>query len=101
MCLGERVASLIMNVYCGRFLVSFAGKYLKHDSMRVTSTRKSRSYDGNEVECIKSSEHEMFMIKVTHMDSEIFGPAFIEVSLLNEVCRLKNYVLYLFFNKLI
>uniref|UniRef100_A0A804KKA9 SBP-type domain-containing protein n=1 Tax=Musa acuminata subsp. malaccensis TaxID=214687 RepID=A0A804KKA9_MUSAM len=61
-----------------RFLVSFAGKYLKHDSMRVTSTRKSRSYDGNEVECIESSEHEMFMIKVTHMDSEIFGPAFIE-----------------------
>lgn len=69
--------------------------------MRVTSTRKSRSYDGNdEVECIEGSEHEMFMIKVTHMDSEIFGPAFIEVSLLNEVCRLKNYVLYLFFTKL-
>ncbi|CAL9088094.1 unnamed protein product [Musa acuminata var. zebrina] len=80
-----------------RFLVSFAGKYLKHDSMRVTSTRKSRSYDGNdEVECIEGSEHEMFMIKVTHMDSEIFGPAFIEVE---NVSGISNFIPVLVGNK--
>ncbi|RWW34697.1 hypothetical protein GW17_00000523, partial [Ensete ventricosum] len=79
-----------------RFLVSFAGKYLKHDSMHVTSTGKSRSYDGNEVECIKSSEHEMFIIKVTHIDSEIFGPAFIEVE---NVSGISNFIPVLVGNK--
>ncbi|CAL9136979.1 unnamed protein product [Musa textilis] len=79
-----------------RFLVSFAGKYLKHDSMRVTSTGKSRFYDGNAVKWMKSSEHEMFTIKVTHMDSKIFGPAFIEVE---NVSGISNFIPVLVGNK--
>lgn len=70
------------NVCYGRFLVSFAGKYLKYDSFHVISTGKSRYLDANKAVCINNSEHEMFRIKVTHLDSEVFGPAFIEVCLL-------------------
>ncbi|CAD5181447.1 unnamed protein product, partial [Musa acuminata subsp. malaccensis] len=79
-----------------RFLVSFAGKYLKYDSFHVISTGKSRYLDGNKAVCINNSEHEMFRIKVTHLDSEVFGPAFIEVE---NAAGISNYIPVLVANK--
>ncbi|RWV96915.1 hypothetical protein BHE74_00037982 [Ensete ventricosum] len=79
-----------------RFLVSFAGKYLKYDSFHVISTGKSRYLDGNKAVCVNNSEHEMFKIKVTHLDSEVFGPAFIEVE---NAAGISNYIPVLVGNK--
>lgn len=74
-----RVLTLIRSFYYGRFLVSFDGKYLNYESVRVSHAEFQNH--GNEAEDLGSSEHEMFSIKVKHLDSEVFGPAFIEVCL--------------------
>ncbi|XP_074573993.1 squamosa promoter-binding-like protein 9 [Curcuma longa] len=55
-----------------RLLLSFCGKYLKHEVQQITC-----------------SEHEMFRIKVTHTDLEVFGPAFVEVE---NVSGLSNFI---------
>ncbi|KAG6528372.1 hypothetical protein ZIOFF_010527 [Zingiber officinale] len=52
-----------------RFLLSFCGKYLKHEVEQITT----------------SSEHELFRIKVKHTDPEVLGPAFVEVCCLFEI----------------
>ncbi|XP_074589830.1 squamosa promoter-binding-like protein 9 [Curcuma longa] len=56
-----------------RFLLSFCGKYLKHEVEQITT----------------SSEHELFRIKVKHTDPEVFGPAFVEVE---NVSGISNFI---------
>ncbi|WOK95967.1 squamosa promoter-binding-like protein 9 [Canna indica] len=79
-----------------RFLISFDGKYLKHNSVcAIPIDKKSMHYDGNEAEHI-DDEHEMLRIKVTHMNLEVSGPAFIEVE---NVSGISNFIPVLVGNK--
>ncbi|XP_010914362.1 squamosa promoter-binding-like protein 9 isoform X3 [Elaeis guineensis] len=79
-----------------RFLVSFAGKYLSLESCHAMCHKKISECSGNGVGSISSTEHEVFRINITQTDSEIFGPAFIEVE--NE-SGISNFVPILFGNK--
>ncbi|XP_026656221.1 squamosa promoter-binding-like protein 9 isoform X2 [Phoenix dactylifera] len=78
-----------------RFLVSFAGKYLSLKSCHAIC-HKITECNENGVGSISSIEHEVFRINITQTDSEIFGPAFIEVE--NE-SGTSNFVPILFGNK--
>lgn len=61
--------------------MSFAGKYLSFDSCSVISHGQTKYYDENGEEHLHNSDHEMFRINMTVTDLDVFGPAFIEVSL--------------------
>lgn len=81
--LAKRVIGLFLVIICcdGRFLVSFAGKYLSLESCHAICHKISEC-GGSGVSSISSIEHEVFRINITQTDSEIFGPAFIEVCIL-------------------
>ncbi|KAJ0979695.1 hypothetical protein J5N97_015169 [Dioscorea zingiberensis] len=67
-----------------RFLVSFAGKYLDCDSYEMSMVNKENTRDSADI-----TDHEMFRISITWTDSEVFGPAFIEVE---NVSGLSNFI---------
>lgn len=69
-----------------RFLISFAGKYLPHDYCIVSPL------GGSEGESL-ALEHQFYKINVPHIEANLFGPAFIEVSIL-KICNQKSvYIL--------
>ncbi|XP_068659639.1 squamosa promoter-binding-like protein 7 [Aristolochia californica] len=62
-----------------RFLVSFAGKYLVHDSCITIHQREISCSDVNVGESSDGSDHEIFRICIPQTEPDLFGPAFIEV----------------------
>ncbi|XP_064956742.1 squamosa promoter-binding-like protein 9 isoform X2 [Musa acuminata AAA Group] len=81
-----------------RFLVSFAGKYLELSSCLAISHRVTKPCNINDTDHICDDEHEMFQINIPQTDSDVFGPAFLEVE--NEL-GVSNFVPILFGSKLI
>ncbi|CAL9096246.1 unnamed protein product [Musa textilis] len=75
-----------------RFFVSFAGKYLGLHQEEITPC------EVNDMDSICHCEHQMFRINIPQTDSDIFGPAFIEVE--NKL-GISNFVPILFGSKLI
>nr|XP_009402789.1 PREDICTED: squamosa promoter-binding-like protein 9 isoform X1 [Musa acuminata subsp. malaccensis] len=75
-----------------RFFVSFAGKYLGLYQEEITPCKV------NDMDSLCHCEHQMFRINIPQTDSDIFGPAFIEVE--NKL-GISNFVPILFGNKLI
>jgi hypothetical protein len=62
-----------------RSLLSFGGDYLKHDCYRLPS---HDTFDGFENgDFIPDSQHEIFRIHITQSRPDIYGPAFVEVSI--------------------
>ncbi|XP_072984031.1 squamosa promoter-binding-like protein 9 isoform X2 [Typha latifolia] len=78
-----------------RSLVSFNGKYLKHNCCRVDTCGK-RSYDENGGDSADVSEHEMFTINIANSEAKDFGPVFIEVE---NMSGISNFVPVLFGSK--
>ncbi|XP_072959951.1 squamosa promoter-binding-like protein 9 isoform X2 [Typha angustifolia] len=78
-----------------RSLVSFNGKYLKHNCCRVDTCGK-RSYDENGGDSADVSEHEMFTINIANSEAKVFGPVFIEVE---NMSGISNFVPVLFGSK--
>lgn len=68
--------------YLCRFLVSFAGKYLELSSCLAISHRVTKPCNINDTDHICDDEHEMFQINIPQTDSDVFGPAFLEVCVL-------------------
>ena len=61
------------DVIVGRFLVSFAGKYLSYDYHVVFPRGKVGG------DTVGSVDHEFCKIYIPHTEPKAFGPAFIEV----------------------
>lgn len=59
--------------FIGRFLVSFAGKYLSYDYHVVFPRGKLGSNTAVNL------DHEFCKIYIPHTEPKVFGPAFIEV----------------------
>ncbi|WOL03341.1 hypothetical protein Cni_G12061 [Canna indica] len=78
-----------------RFLVSFSEKYLELSSSVVISNDKDTTCN---IKDVHNGEHETFRINIPQTDSNIFGPAFVEVE--NEL-GVSNFVPILFANKLV
>lgn len=57
-----------------RFLISFAGKYLPHDYCIASPLGES---EGESL----TLEYQFYKINVPHIEANLFGPAFIEVSI--------------------
>ncbi|URD76401.1 Squamosa promoter-binding-like protein [Musa troglodytarum] len=62
-----------------RFLVSFAGKYLELSSCLAISHGVTKPCNINDTDHICDDEHEMFQINIPQTDSDVFGPAFLEL----------------------
>lgn len=61
--------------------MSFGGKYLACESC-LAIPQKNRSAHAIDSESTNSCDHEMFKIYIPGTDLNLFGPAFIEVSIL-------------------
>ncbi|CAL9116363.1 unnamed protein product [Musa acuminata var. zebrina] len=81
-----------------RFLVSFAGKYLELSSCLAISHRVTKPCNISDTDHICDDENEMFQINIPQTDSDVFGPAFLEVE--NEL-GVSNFIPVLFGSKLI
>ncbi|XP_039128586.1 squamosa promoter-binding-like protein 9 isoform X1 [Dioscorea cayenensis subsp. rotundata] len=79
-----------------RFLVSFAGKYLVCNSCYAITHETGMLNKENARNSTEIPDHEMLRISITQTESEVFGPAFIEVE--NE-SGLSNFIPVLFGNK--
>lgn len=62
-----------------RFLVSFAGKYLVCNSCYAITHETGMLNKENARNSTEIPDHEMLRISITQTESEVFGPAFIEV----------------------
>jgi hypothetical protein len=59
--------------------VSFNGKYVKHNCSRVGNKCRDNQTRGNGEDYFSSSDHEMLKMSITQTDTNVHGPAFIEV----------------------
>jgi hypothetical protein len=59
--------------------VSFNGKYMTHKCSRVGNKSRDNQTRGNGEDYFSSSGHEMLKMSITQTDTNVHGPAFIEV----------------------